>query len=211
MRTLAGAGVADRTVVIVTGDNGGWLPATNTNLGLRAGKGSAYEGGTRVPLIVRWPGVVRAGSTSATPVIGCDLYPSILEMAGAKPSPEQIVDGKSIVPLLRNIRGWKRDALFWHYPHYHPGGATPYSAIRQEDWKLIRFYEDDRMELYDLRNDPLEQKDLAGSNKSKRDALRRRLDDWLKEVGAQRPVPNPGHDAAKAHLTAAQAKAQGLL
>ena len=211
MRTLEETGVADRTVVMVTGDNGGWLPSTNTNLGMRAGKGSAYEGGVRVPLIVRWPGAVRAGSTSDTPVIGCDLYPTILEMAGAKPASRQIIDGRSIVPLLRNAGRWNRQEIFWHYPHYHPGGATPYSAIRQADWKLIRFYEDDRMELYNLRTDPEEKNDVSTSNASKRTELRKRLDKWLIDTGAQSPLASPAHDPAKAHLTAAQAKAKGIL
>jgi arylsulfatase A-like enzyme len=211
MRTLEESGDPDRTVVIVTGDNGGWLPSTNTNLGIRAGKGSAYEGGVRVPLIVRWPGVVRAGSISDKPVIGCDLYPTILEIAGARPTEQQIIDGRSIVPLLRNTGGWKRESLFWHYPHYHPGGATPYSAVRHGDWKLVRFYEDNREELYNLQTDPEEKKNMAGSNAGKARELGRRLDAWLKETGAQKPLPNPGHDPSKARLTAAQAKAKGIL
>jgi arylsulfatase A-like enzyme len=211
MQTLEETGTAGRTVVMVTGDNGGWLPSTNTNLGLRAGKGSAYEGGVRVPLIVRWPGVVRANSTCETPVIGCDLYPTILEMAGVKTAPEQVIDGRSIVPLLRNTGGWKREAFFWHYPHYHPGGAKPYSAVRQNEWKLIRFYEDNHVELYNLRKDPMEQTDLAGSDSRKANELRSRLEAWLKDTGAQAPVPNSRHDPARAHLTAAQAKAQRIL
>jgi arylsulfatase A-like enzyme len=210
MRTLEDNKIADRTVVIVTGDNGGWLASTNTNLGLRAGKGSVYEGGVRVPLIIRWPGVVRPGSMSDTPVIGCDLYPTILEMAKAKTEAGQVIDGHSIVPLLRNAGDWKRDALFWHYPHYHPGGARPYSAVRLGDWKLIRFYEDDRAELYNLLKDPAEQSDLAGSNPAKVAELRRRLEAWLESVAAQRPVANPGFDPTRAHLTAAQAKTREL-
>lgn len=210
MRTLEETGVVDRTVVIVTGDNGGWLNSTNTNLGLRAGKGSVYEGGVRVPLIVRWPGAVRAGSICDTPVIGVDLYPTLLEMAGAKPVSGQVIDGKSIVPLLRG-RGFKRDAIFWHYPHYHPGGAKPYTAIRQGEWKLIRSYEDDRAELYNLRADPEEKNDVSSSNAGKVKQMRARIDAWLKDTGAQLPVPNPAHDPAKANLTAAQAKAKKLL
>lgn len=211
MQTLEETGVADRTVVMVTGDNGGWLPSTNTNLGMRAGKGSAYEGGVRVPLIVRWPGVVRPDSTSDTPVIGCDLYPTVLDMAGGKPAAGQIIDGRSIVPLLRNTGAWRRDSLFWHYPHYHPGGAKPHSAVRQGEWKLILFYEDDRAELYNLRNDPEEKTDLAGSNSVMAQKLRRVLDTWLKDTGAQLPIPNSAHDPAKENLNAVQAKAKGLL
>ncbi len=200
MRALEEAGVADRTVVILTGDNGGWLSSTNTNLGMRAGKGSAYEGGVRVPLIVRWPGVVKPGSTCDVPVIGADLYPTVLEMAGAKKEPNQIIDGVSIVPLLRSGGAsgtWRREALFWHYPHYHPGGATPYSAVRAGDWKLIEFQEDNRAELYNLKDDPEERKDLAQEQSARAAELRRRLDAWRKEVGAQMAVPNPGFDPAK--------------
>jgi arylsulfatase A len=211
METLEEAGVAERTVVIVTGDNGGHLPSTKTNLGLRAGKGSPYEGGIRVPLIVRWPGMVRAGSTCDRPVAGYDLYPTILEMAGAKPEPKQIIDGKSIVPLLRNSGTWRRRPLFWHYPHYHPGGSTPHSIIRGRSWKLIRFYENNRFELYDLRIDPEEKTNLFEAEPVKANALRLRLNAWLKETGAQFPVPNPDYDSARAGLTAAQAKARGLL
>ena len=210
MHTLEESGVAGNTIVMVTGDNGGWLPSTNNNLRLRAGKGSPYEGGVRVPLIVHWPGVIRAGSTCDTPVIGCDLYPTILELAGAKPATGQIIDGQSIVTLLRNSGEWTREALFWHYPHYHPGGAKPYSAIRLAEWKLIRFYEENRQELYDLHSDPEEKTGLASSNPGKVSALGRRLDAWLKETGSQEPVSNPAYNPAKAHLTAAQAKAQGL-
>lgn len=209
MQTLEETGVADHTVVILTGDNGGFLPSTHTNLGMRAGKGSAYEGGVRVPLLIRWPGVIRGGSVSNVPVIGCDFYPTLLEMAGAKPAAGQIVDGQSLVPLLRGRSGLKRDALFWHYPHYHPGGAKPYSAIRQGHWKLIVFQEDDKVELYNLRSDPEEKRDLAASTPAKANALRSRLNAWLKETGAQPAVPNLAYDAAKAHLTAAQARRQG--
>jgi arylsulfatase A len=190
------AGVADRTVVILTGDNGGWLPSTNTNLGMRAGKGSAYEGGIRVPLLVRWPGVTKPGSVTDTPVIGADLYPTALEIANVRPESGQIIDGRSIVPLLQ-AKGWASRPLFWHYPHYHPGGARPYSAIRFENWKLIEFHEDNRVELYDLKNDPEEKADLAAKESSRAENLRKRLHRWRSEVGAQMPVPNPAYDAAR--------------
>ena len=201
MRALEETGVADRTVVILTGDNGGWLPSTNTNLGMRAGKGSAYEGGVRVPLIVRWPGVVKPGSTCDIPVIGADLYPTVLEITGAKAEPKQVIDGASIVPLLKSAGAsgnWRREALFWHYPHYHPGGATPYSAVRAGDWKLIEFQEDSRVEMYNLKNDPEEKKDLATEQSDRAAELRGKLDAWRKEVGAQMAIPNPGFDPARA-------------
>ena len=212
MRTLEETGVADRTVVMLTGDNGGWLPSTKTNLGLRAGKGSAYEGGVRVPLLIRWPGVTRPGSVCDVPAIGCDLYATILEMAGARREPGQIVDGVSLAPLLRGQESaFTREALYWHYPHYHQGGAKPYSAIRRGDLKLILFHEDKRTELYDLRGDPEEKKDLATSQPAKAAGLRRQLEAWLAGTDAQMPVPNPGYDPAKADLSAAQAKARGIV
>ncbi len=190
MKTLEETGVADRTVVMLTGDNGGLIRSTNTNLGMRAGKGSAYEGGVRVPLIVRWPGVTRAGSVCATPVIGCDVYPTVLEMAGLT---SEKVDGESIVKLLQG-GALKRDDLYWHYPHYHPGGATPYSAVRHRDWKLIEFHEDGRAELYNLRRDPEEKVDLSSRQpRVKRDLLAR-LAAWRKQVGAQMPTANPNYD-----------------
>lgn len=197
MATLERAGVADRTVIIFTGDNGGWLPSTNTNLGMRAGKGSEYEGGIRVPLLIRYPGVTKPGSLCSVPVIGADLYPTVLEIAGARREPQQIIDGASLLPLLKNAgssRGWAKRSLFWHYPHYHPGGATPYSAIRFESWKLIEFHEDKRVELYDLAQDPEEKRDLSKQQTARVEDLRKRLSKWRADVGAQMPVPNPDYD-----------------
>ena len=194
MKTLEQTGVADRTVIIFTGDNGGWLPSTNTNLGMRAGKGSEYEGGIRVPLIVRYPGVTKPGSICSVPAIGLDLYPTVLEAAGVQ---QQTVDGVSLVPLLKNegsTRGWPNRPLFWHYPHYHPGGATPYSAIRFDDWKLIEFHEDKRAELYHLAHDPEEKKDLSKQESSRVENLRKRLHKWRADVGAQMPEVNPDYD-----------------
>ncbi len=196
MATLEQTGVADRTVVILTGDNGGLISSTNTNLGMRAGKGSAYEGGVRVPMIVRWPGVAAAGSFNATPVIGCDLYPTILEMAGQKLLPGQIVDGQSMAGLLKGGR-MKRDDLYWHYPHYHPGGATPYSAIRHGDWKLIEFHEDHRAELYNMRFDPEEKLNVSTKEPRVTRDLLARLASWRYKVGAQMPTVNPNYDAVK--------------
>lgn len=201
MESLETAGVADRTVVLLTGDNGGWIPSTNTNLGLRAGKGTGYEGGVRVPFIVRWPGVTRAGTTCATPVFSCDIYPTLLEAARLKPASGQILDGVSLLPLLKQARrsnGWKRDTLFWHYPHYHTGGATPHSAIRQGDWKLLEYHEDMRVELYNLVVDPEEKTDLAGKEHSRAEKMRKRLHDWRRDAGAQMPTPNPNYDPARA-------------
>ena len=197
LRTLDTLNLADHTVVIFTSDNGGLvLNRITSNLPLRAGKGSAYEGGVRIPLIVRWPGVTRPGSTNETPVISADHYPTLLEIAGVKTAPDQLVDGESLVPLLKGTGPLKRDALYWHYPHYHPGGATPYSAIRQGDFKLIEFFEDNHAELYDLRQDLSERHDLSRSEPEKAAAMRAKLQAWRSGVGAQSPVPNPNYAPA---------------
>jgi arylsulfatase A len=184
--------LSDNTIVIFTSDNGG-LANVTTNLSLRAAKGSAYEGGVRVPLIIKWPGVTKPGSLCQTPVIGVDFYPTLLAMAGVMPPPGA-VDGESIEPLLRQSGSMKRDAIYWHYPHYHPGGATPYGAIREGDFRLIEFYEDNHVELYNLKDDIGETKDLAATLPDKTAALRQKLHDWRQHVDAQMPTPNPSYD-----------------
>ncbi|HYO83050.1 MAG TPA: sulfatase, partial [Bryobacteraceae bacterium] len=206
MRTLGAEGLAENTVVIVTGDNGGYLPATVTNLGLRNGKGSAYEGGVRVPFLIRYPPMVKRGSTCDVPVIGCDLAATVHDMAGLKPAG---MDGVSLKPLLQGKK-LRREAIFWHYPHYHLGSARPYSAVRMKRHKLILFHEDNRVELYDLEADPEEKRDLAGSTSSLSRKLEGTLRRWLAETGAQMPTPNPAYDPMKAAFTAAQARAKGL-
>jgi arylsulfatase A-like enzyme len=189
--------LADHTVVIFASDNGGRVPTTS-NLPLRVGKGSCYEGGTRVPLIIYWPGVTKAGSLCDTPVISIDFYPTLLEMAGLKAS--KPVDGLSLVPLLRQTGQLHRDTIFWHYPHYQHyqlGGTTPYGAVHAGDFKLIEFFDDMRVELYNLHADIGEQHDLAEKMPAKVGELRSRLHAWRKEVGAQMPTRNPNYDPSK--------------
>jgi arylsulfatase A-like enzyme len=185
--------MADRTIVIFTSDNGGLL-RTTSNVPLRAGKGSAYEGGVRVPLIVKWPGVTQPGSLCETPVITVDHYPTMLAMAGVTDHPQHTSDGESLASLLRQTGSLQREAIYWHYPHYHPGGATPYSAIRQGDFRLVEFHEDRHVELYNLKDDIGEQHDLSAQLPEKTAALRDRLHRWRESVGAQMPTPNPNHD-----------------
>ncbi|NBV22374.1 MAG: DUF4976 domain-containing protein [Proteobacteria bacterium] len=198
MKQLDDLKLTDNTLVIFTSDNGGLILGGNTvNLGIRAGKGSAYEGGVRVPLVIRWPGVVKPGTTNETPVLTLDYYPTILEAAALPPQPGQIIDGESLVPLLKQTGPLKRDAIYWHYPHYHPGGATPYAAIRQGDLKLIHFYEDNHSEAYNLRTDPLEQQNLLATDPKAAEPLATKLVAWQKEVGAQFASPNPEHDPVK--------------
>jgi arylsulfatase A len=213
--------LAERTIVIFTSDNGGRIPTTS-NKPLRFGKASAYEGGVRVPLIVHWPGVTPPGAVSDVPTITMDLFPTLLEMAGIaapRPDPQRAMsktgpagrDGISLVPLLRQTGSISRAELCWHYPHhqhYQLGGATPYAAIRSGDFKLVEFFNDMHVELYDLRKDIGEEQDLAADMPGKADGLRRRLHAWREEIGAQMPTPNPAYDPARPEYTPLQAKSK---
>jgi arylsulfatase A-like enzyme len=202
--------LAERTIVIFTSDNGGRVPTTS-NLPLRVGKGSCYEGGTRVPLIVYCPGVTRPGRVSDTPAITMDLYPTLLELCGLTNAPGHRPDGVSLVPVLRGDGTVARDALYWHYPHYQHyqlGGTTPYSAIRAGDFKLIEFHADRNVELYNLRDDIGEAHDLAAAMPDKVNELRGRLHAWRKDVGAQMPTSNPNYDPSRPEHTPPQTKAK---
>lgn len=193
----------DRTIIFFMSDNGGLsvkagpnTPATS-NAPLREGKGYLYEGGIREPLIVRWPGAARAGSVCDTPVSSIDFFPTILEMAEIKSN--RPVDGVSLVPLLKQTGGFKREALYWHYPHYAPQGGKPGGIIRQGDYKLIEFYEDGHLELYDLKQDMGEKVNLAEKMPDKALQLEMKLDAWRRDVKAQMMNPNPNYSpAAKA-------------
>jgi arylsulfatase A-like enzyme len=199
LSTLDAEGIAGNTIVLFTSDNGGLMqPGDSTvNVPLRAGKGSTYEGGVRVPLLIRWPGVIAPGGICHEPVMSVDYFPTYLEIAGL--APRDNVDGRSIAALLRDPGARiDREALYWHYPHYHPGGATPYGAVRARDWKLIEFYEDNHVELYNLAEDLSETRDLARTMPEKAEALRHMLQDWRQSVGAQMPTPNPDYDPAQA-------------
>ena len=190
--------LSERTIIVFTSDNGGLtLGKVTSNMPLRAGKGSAYEGGVRVPLIVKWPGVTKPGSVSHAPVISADYYPTLLSIAGAAVPATHTVDGESLEPLLRQSGHLKRDAIYWHYPHYHPGGATPYGAIREGDFRLVEFYEDCRVELYNLKDDLGETQDLAAKFPQKTAALQQKLHDWRTRVGAQMPTLNPACDPSQ--------------
>jgi len=203
MATLDELGLTDNTVLVFFSDNGGLsvkegpnTPATS-NLPLRAGKGFLYEGGIRVPLIVSWPGVIQAGSVCSVPVCSNDLYPTVLEIAGLALQPGRVIDGESLVPLLKQSGSLTRDALYWHYPHYSNQGGLPSGAIRLGDYKLIEFYEDERVELYNLQEDPGELRDLAAAIPDKAAELRKSLHDWRESVAAQMPTKNPDYDPSK--------------
>ena len=196
MQALEAAGVADNTVVIFTSDNGGLATAEGSptcNSPLSEGKGWMYEGGTREPLIVWWPGRVEAGSTCEVPVTSPDFYPTLLEMAGLDPLPDQHTDGVSLVPLLRGEGELDREAIFWHYPHYGNQGGTPGSSVRAGDFKLIEFFEDGRLELYNLCEDPGEEQNLAEEQPDRTERLHSMLVQWREEVEARIPRPNPDY------------------
>ncbi|MBN1818270.1 MAG: sulfatase [Sedimentisphaerales bacterium] len=193
--SIEASGLADNTVVIFMSDNGGLSTSEGhptSNLPLRAGKGWLYEGGIREPMIIRWPGVAKAGSACDEPVISTDFYPTLLDMAGLPATPKQHIDGRSMAPLLTGkMKSLKREAIYWHYPHYGNQGGSPGSAIRAGDWKLIEFFEDNHVELYNLKKDISEQNNLAEKMPQKASQLRKMLHQWRKETGARMPTPNP--------------------
>jgi len=187
-------GMADNTVVVLTGDNGGNYDETTA--GLKGFKGFSHEGGVREPFVIKWPGRTRPGSQCDVPVIGTDFYPTLLEMAGLPPKPGEHVDGVSMVPLLTGkAKSLKRDNLYWHYPHYHR--TDPYGAIRSGDWKLIEFFEDGKLELYHLGDDSNEIVNRAQQNPEKAQELLRQLKAWRTSVDAQKMTPNPDYDPDK--------------
>ena len=205
---LDAQGLRDNTLVLFSSDNGG-ICATSSQAPYRAGKGSYFEGGIREPLVVRWPGRVKAASTCKVPVIGIDFYPTFLEAAGMATPPGKVLDGVSLVPLMTQSGSIADRTLFWHFPVYLQkyGGVKddshdplfrtrPGSALRQGKWKLHEYFEDGRIELYDLEADVGERRNVAASHPEKAEELHRLLQQWRKEVRA--PVPterNPEYDA----------------
>jgi arylsulfatase A-like enzyme len=231
MKTLDDLKLADNTVLIFTSDNGGVggygradgllrEPGAEgkakkakagdedgggitDNTPLRSGKGSLYEGGIRVPFIVRWPGVTKPGSACDVPAIHVDIFPTVLELTGA-PKPRQVLDGESLVKLFRDPAAkLRREAIYQHFPGYLGSGpglwrTTPVSLIQMGDWKLMEYLEDGRLELYNLRDDIGEKKNLAQTMPDKAKELHARLVAWRKEVNAPMPVKNDGTAAAPA-------------
>jgi len=212
MRKLDELGLTEDTVVFFFSDNGGvggyeelgmgrW--GITSNKPLRGGKGMLYEGGIRVPLIVRYPNVVKAGTRCDTPVIGIDFYPTILDIAGISKPRDYVLDGESILPLLKGEGSLKRDAIFWHFPAYLQGGAgkwrtTPAGAIRIGDFKLLEFFEDGKQELYNLKEDIGERNNLADAMPAKRRELYERLVAWRESINAPVPTqPNPEYNPSK--------------
>jgi len=197
---LAELKLVENTIVIFTSDNGGLSTSEGTptsNLPLRMGKGWNYEGGAREPLLVKWPSVTKAGSVCREPMISTDYYPTFLEMAGLAARPQQHLDGVSFASLLKGAVRAERP-LFWHYPHYSNQGGGPGGAVRLGDFKLIEWFEDMRVELFNVRDDLGEQNDLAAKLPDTVTWLRQRLHAWRKEVDAQMMTPNPGYKPAAA-------------
>lgn len=201
LETLRRAGLDRNTVVFFTSDNGGQIMCTDMRP-LRGQKGNVYEGGIRVPLAVRWPGVIAGGKHDDTPVTVLDFFPTLAEIAGAKLDAGLRPDGESLVGLLRGNAPLRRDAIFFHHPLYHGNGRSnaklwqpPASVIRMGDWKLVQSLEDDAFELYHLHTDPGEQRNRAAEEPEIARRLRQRLEAWQREVGA--PValaPNPAFE-----------------
>ncbi len=196
--------LAGNTIVFFFSDNGG-VKGITSNEPLRGGKGMLYEGGIREPMVVRWPGVVKPGTTCETPVIGVDLFPTLLEMTGARKPAGKLLDGESIVPLLKGAKALKHKALFWHFPAYLEGKAEgardphfrtrPGGAVRAGDWKLIEYFEDGTLELYNLKDDIGERKNLAQTLPKKTKELHNLMLAWRKALKAPIPTePNPDYN-----------------
>lgn len=189
-------GILDNTIIIFTSDNGGLATAEGSptcNYPLSEGKGWMYEGGVREPLFIKWTGVTKPGSKCSVPVASPDFYPTLLQMAALPLMPEQHADGVSLVPLLEGEKGLDREAIFWHYPHYGNQGGTPGSSVRAGDYKLIEFFEDGRLELYNLKEDIGETKDISKELPERTTYLHNLLKKWREDVEAKIPMPNPDY------------------
>ena len=182
---LDDAVLAEDTLVIFTSDNG----SLYSNAPLRSIKGHLYEGGIRVPMMARWPGVIEAGTVNDTPVISTDYVPTVMELAGLAPISDHPVDGESLVPLFKQIESLDRDAIYFHYPNYafHHQNRLG-SAIRQGDYKLIKWYDDGSVELYNLAKDVGEKANLAAQKPKIATYLKTKLEARLDQVGAQYPT-----------------------
>jgi len=193
--------LADKTIVVFTSDNGGLHvpegphPKVTHNTPYRAGKGFVYEGGLRIPLIVRWPGHVPAGKVVDDAVVNTDWVPTLLDLV-RQPVPAGL-DGVSIAALLTGHGALPARKFFWHFPHYTNQGSRPSGAVRDGSWMMVEYYDEGKAELYDLREDMGEAQDLAGSQPERVNQMRAALAAWRKAVNAQKNTPNPDFDPAK--------------
>ena len=193
---LKSLGLSENTIIIFYSDNGGHGRITS-NYPLRGNKGNFYEGGIRVPLIIKWPGVTEPATKCSMPVTSTDFYPTMLEMAGLPSIPQQHMDGLSLTPLLAGEGKINRQNLYWHFPNYinsHPDPATPCGVIRHNEWKLIEYFEDGRLELFNLSNDMKETKDLSGEKPEIAKELQAMLKEWRETAKVQMPQPNPAYE-----------------
>ena len=215
MKKLKELELDQNTVVIFYSDNGGMSAANfyyperkiskneldkafaTSNLPLRGGKGWMYEGGIRVPLIIKWPGKGLQGVVSIVPVTSPDFFPTILEMTGIKQESNDQKDGKSIVPLLKGDQGLGREAIYWHFPHYsNHGNQSPGGAVRSGDYKLLEYYENNTVQLFNLSEDPGEQNDLSAKEPDRVNKLYLLLTNWRNKVNAKMMFPNSEYDAS---------------
>lgn len=194
MATLQELKLDEQTLIIFTSDNGGFYNATN-NAPLRANKGAYYEGGIRVPLIIKWPGRSKSSSVIHEPVISTDLYPTCLAAAGLSMLPNQHIDGENLQAVIDNPEHTWNRSLFWHYPHYneHPS-SVPSSVIRNGKWKLIESFDPESIELYNLQADLSETQNLAENETEITRKLLSELTAWRQQVGAEMMLPNPDYD-----------------
>jgi arylsulfatase A len=186
--------LSENTVVIFTSDNGALLASTH-NRPLRSGKGFLYEGGIRVPLIIKWPGQIPANTLKREPVMGCDLYPTIVNMAGTKAKPGKRLDGVDLAPLWKGAARLDRDEMYWYYPHY--ARDMPGAVLRRRDYKLIEYYDPPSVELYNLADDPAEERNLADAMPGMASEMRRAIRRHLDAVNAKLHKPNPGFRKAE--------------
>jgi len=196
-------GIEEETAIVFYSDNGGLtnvqdektgkVVTATSNLPWRGGKSQSYEGGIRVPLIIRWPGLTKPDTACATPVMSMDLFPTFLDMAGLPLLAGQHLDGLSLAPLLAGGK-LDRNNLFWHFPHYH--SLPPHGAVRSGNWKLIVNYESDTSELFDLASDPGETNNLGSTRPDVVRTMREYLTQHLQNLGAQMPTPNPNFQVA---------------
>jgi arylsulfatase A-like enzyme len=192
-------GLRDNTLVFFTSDNGGLSTSEGwptSNLPLRGGKGWMYEGGIRVPLLIRWPARIKSPRVIDTPAISPDYFATVLEAMGATRDPAEILDGTSLMPLFSE-KALPERSLFWHYPHYGNQGGAPGAAILRDQWKLIHWFEDDRVELFHLAADPSESKDVAALHPERVERMRGELKAWQANVAAKPPIPNTSYDPKK--------------
>lgn len=221
IQKLDALGLSKNTMVVFFSDNGGLIKRfdeipliaqsklhyyeedtlryiASSNDPLRAEKGTVYEGGIREPLIVKWPGHIKAGAESDAPVTSVDFYPTFMELAGAGLPPDQAFDGISILSQLKGSSGKKDRAIYWHYPVYHH--EVPMGAIRKGNWKLVENFQTNEIELYNLEEDIGEENNLAEQNPGKRNELLTQLQEWRKSVHAEMPRPNPVFDPERRYV-----------